>query len=179
MIEGNFIIDPIAHAYNLTDGNLQPNPYGRGLRDLLVKLHVVLNPPELQVPAEVYMADWPMEVLARTLFLETDIDMACNMYLRLNSWFRDGLCPRKKFLRLGTRWPHRFMTYVGVSPTRGLEVCLKDLEDQMRELPHSIGLKLYPDEVEPFRSWRMDDAQSGLSIVRTSPETRHKDGRHS
>ena len=49
------------------------------------------------------------------------------------------------------------MTYVGVSPTRGLEVCLKDLEDQMRELPHSIGLKLYPDEVEPFRSWRMDD----------------------
>ena len=49
------------------------------------------------------------------------------------------------------------MTYVGVSPTRGLEVCLKDLEDQMRELPRSIGLKLYPDEVEPFRSWRMDD----------------------
>ena len=71
MIEGNFIIDPIAHAYNLTDENLQPNPYGRGFRDLLVKLHVVWNPPELQVPAEVYMTDWPMEVLARTLFLET------------------------------------------------------------------------------------------------------------
>jgi uncharacterized protein len=157
MIEGNFIIDPIAHAYNLTDDNLQPNPYGRGLRDLLVKLHVVWNPPELQVPAEVYMTDWPMEVLARTLFLETDIDMACNMYLRLDSWFRDGLCSRQKNLEAATRWPQRFMTYVGVSPTRGLEVCLKDLEDQMRELPHSIGLKLYPDEVEPFRSWRMDD----------------------
>jgi len=27
----------------------------------------------------------------------------------------------------------------------------------MTELPQSIGLKLYPDEVEPFRSWRMDD----------------------
>ena len=93
MIEGNFIIDPIAHAYNLTDDNLQPNPYGRGLRDLLVKLHVVWNPPELQVPAEVYMTDWPMEVLARTLFLETDIDMACNMYLRL-----DFVVPRRTLL---------------------------------------------------------------------------------
>src|SRR5580704_16121420 len=89
MIEGNFIINPIVHAYNLTDENLQPNPYGRGLRDLLVKLHLVWNPPELRVPAEVYMTDWPMEVLARTLFLESDVDMACNMYLRLDSWFRD------------------------------------------------------------------------------------------
>ena len=128
MIEGNFIINPIAHAYNLTDENLQPNPYGRGLRDLLVKLHLVWNPPELRVPAEVYMTDWPMEVLARTLFLESEVDMACNMYLRLDSWFRDGLCSRKKNVEAATRWPQRFMTYVGVSPTRGLEVCLKDLE---------------------------------------------------
>src|SRR4051812_17599746 len=150
MIEGNFIINPIAHAYNLTDDNLQPNPYGRGLRDLLVKLHLVWNPPELRVPAEVYMSDWPMEVLARTLFLETDIDLACNMYLRLDSWFRDGLCSRTKNVEAASRWPQRFMTYVGVSPTRGLDVCLRDLEDQMTELPQSIGLKLYPDEVEPF-----------------------------
>jgi predicted TIM-barrel fold metal-dependent hydrolase len=157
MIEGNFIINPIAHAYNLTDDNLQPNPYGRGLRDLLVKLHLVWNPPELRVPAEVYMTDWPMEVLARTLFLETEIDMACNMYLRLDSWFRDGLCSRKKNVEAASRWPQRFMTYVGVSPTKGLDVCLRDLEEQMKELPDSIGLKLYPDEVEPFRSWRMDD----------------------
>lgn len=157
MIEGNFIINPIAHAYNLTDENLQPNPYARGLRDLLVKLHLVWNPEHLQVPAEVYMTDWPMEALARTLFLETDIDMAANMYLRLDSWFRDGLCSRRKNVEAATRWPDRFLTYVGVSPTEGLEVCLKDLEEQMQELPNSIGLKLYPDNVEPFRSWRMDD----------------------
>jgi uncharacterized protein len=81
------------------------------------------------------------------------------MYLRLDSWFRDGLCSRKKNVEAATRWPQRFMTYVGVSPTRGLEVCLKDLEEQMQELPNSIGLKLYPDEVEPFRSWRMDDPE--------------------
>jgi predicted TIM-barrel fold metal-dependent hydrolase len=157
MIEGEFIINPVAHAYNLTDQNLQPNPYATGLRDLLVKLHLVWNPPNLRVPAEVYMSDWPIEVLAKTLFLETDVDVAANMYLRLDSWFRDGLCSRKKNVEAAKRWPHRFLTYVGVSPTDGLERCLADLEDQVREIPNAVGLKLYPDQVEPFRSWRMDD----------------------
>ena len=54
------------------------------MRDLLVNLHMVWNPPNLRVPAEVYMTDWPVEVLARTLFLESDVDMAANMYLRLD-----------------------------------------------------------------------------------------------
>jgi predicted TIM-barrel fold metal-dependent hydrolase len=103
------------------------------------------------------MSDWPVEAVARTLFLETDVDMAANMYLRLDSWFKDGLCSRAKNVEAATRWPERYLTYVGVSPTQGLEACLKDLEEQMAELPNSIGLKLYPDEVEPFRSWRMDD----------------------
>jgi len=157
MIEGNFIINPVAHAYDLTDKNLQPNPYARGLRDLLVRLHTVWNPPELRVPPEVYMTDWPVEVLARTLFLESDVDMAANMYLRLDSWFKDGLCSREKNVEVARRWPDRFFTYVGVNPIEGLESCLRDLEEQMAELPNSTGLKLYPDQVEPFRSWRMDD----------------------
>ena len=59
-----------------------------------------------------------------------------------STWFKDGLCSRDKNVEAARRWPDRFLTYVGVSPTRGLEVCLRDLEDQMRELPNSIGLKL-------------------------------------
>jgi predicted TIM-barrel fold metal-dependent hydrolase len=103
------------------------------------------------------MTDWPVEVLARTLFLESDVDMAANMYLRLDSWFKDGLCSRQKNVEVARRWPDRFFTYVGVNPIDGLDVCLRDLEAQMAELPKSIGLKLYPDQVQPFRSWRMDD----------------------
>ncbi len=157
MIDDTFIINPVAHAYNLTDQNLQPNKYASGLRKLLVDLHHSWNPPELRVPMEVYMSDWPMEALARTMFLESDVDMAANMYLRLDSWFKDGLCSREKNVEAATRWPQRFLTYVGVDPTSGLEKCLRDLDDQMRELPNSIGLKLYPDQVEPLRSWRFDD----------------------
>jgi uncharacterized protein len=157
MIENAFIINPVAHAYNLTDQNLQPNKYANGLRKLLTDLHHTWNPPELRVPMEVYMSDWPMEALAKTMFLESDVDMAANMNLRLDSWFKDGLCSREKNVEAARRWPDRFFTYVGVDPISGLENCLRDLEEQMEELPNSVGLKLYPDQVEPLRSWRMDD----------------------
>ena len=170
MIEGAIIINPVAHAYNLSDQNLQPNPFAVGLRDLLVKLHMAWNPPELQVPLEVYRSDWPVEALARTLFLETDIDLAANMYLRLDSWFHDGLCSRAKNVEAANRWPDRFMTYAGVNPMRGVDVCVKDLEDQMQELPTSIGLKLYPDEVAPLGSWRMDDPDLAYPLFERAQE---------
>ena len=70
MIDDTFIINPVAHAYNLTDQNLQPNKYASGLRKLLVDLHHSWNPPELRVPMEVYMSDWPMEALARRVIIE-------------------------------------------------------------------------------------------------------------
>src|SRR2546421_1935301 len=157
MIDDVFVINAVAHACNLRDDNLRPNRYATALRDLFVSLHQGWNPPEYQVPADVFVSDWPIEVLARTLFLETDVDMAVNHNLRLDSWFHDGLCSREKNVEAGTRWPGRFLTYVGVDPMLGLETCLRDLEEQVRELPNSVGLKLYPDAVEPFREFRMDD----------------------
>ena len=36
MIDDVFVINPVAHSYNLSDANLQPNPYAHGLRKLLV-----------------------------------------------------------------------------------------------------------------------------------------------
>jgi predicted TIM-barrel fold metal-dependent hydrolase len=170
MIEDAFVINPTVHAYNLRDDNLQANPYARGLRDLLVNLHQVWNPPEYRVPPEIYVSDWPVEALAKTLFLETDIDIAANMYLRLDSWFHDGLCSRQKNVEAATRWPNRFLTYVGVNPTLGLDVCLRELDDQMRELPQAVGLKLYPDAVEPFRSWRMDDPKLAYPLFERAAE---------
>jgi predicted TIM-barrel fold metal-dependent hydrolase len=157
MIDGVFVINPVAHTYNLSDENLQPNPYAVGLRDLLVQLHSVWNPRDQRVPDEIYRSDWPVEALAKTLFLETEVDMASHHNLRLDSWFKGGLDAHHKNVEVATRWPNRFMTYLGVSPLAGLESCFADMEAQRRDLPDAIGLKLYPDEVEPFRSWRMDD----------------------
>lgn len=170
MIEDVFVINPVSHAYNLRDDNVQDNPYGRGLRELLWQIHHLWNPPELQVPRDVYLSDWPIEALARTMFRETSIDIAANMYLRLDSWFVDGLCSRQKNVEAATRWPNRFFNYVGVDPTDGLEVCLRELEEQMEEIPGAVGLKLYPDQVEPFRSWRMDDPSLAYPLFERAQE---------
>jgi predicted TIM-barrel fold metal-dependent hydrolase len=170
MIDGVFVINPIAHAYDLSEENIRPNAYGRGLAKLLWQLHYEWNPPELRVPQDVYMSDWPMEALARTMFLESPIDMAANMNLRLDSWFLDGLCSREKNVEAAERWPNRFFTYVGVDPTQPPDVFLPDLEDQMRELPGSVGLKLYPDRVDPLGQFRMDDPKVAYPLFERALE---------
>jgi hypothetical protein len=56
-----------------------------------------------------------------------------------------------------TKYPDRFLAYVGLDPTLGLERCIEQLDRQLADIPDAVGLKLYPGQVEPLRSWRMDD----------------------
>jgi predicted TIM-barrel fold metal-dependent hydrolase len=62
------------------------------------------------------------------------------------------------------RWPQRFVGYVGVDPTMGLDVCLRELDEQLDELPEAVGLKLYPAQIDPIRSWRMDDPKLAFPL---------------
>ena len=97
-------------------------------------------------------------MLAETHFLESDVDLLVYHTLRLDSLFADGLCSFAKALELHRRWPGRVITYLGIDPTLGLERTLRDLEDQHAQLPSAVGVKFYPDQVEPYRTFRMDDA---------------------
>lgn len=157
MLDGYFIIDPTTHAYNLADDNVRDNPFAKEFRKTLWGLHRDWNSPELIMSNEAYFTDWSVDLLVDTLFKETSTDLSAHHYLRLDSWFHDGLCSREKNVEIANRWPDRVMPYLGVDPTAGLEVCLADLRSQKAELPGAIGLKLYPDQVNPLRSWRMDD----------------------
>ena len=58
-----------------------------------------------------------MDVLAQTLFLESDVDVAAFHTLRLDSYMKDGLCRHEKTLEAVTSYPDRFLGYVGVDPT--------------------------------------------------------------
>ncbi len=165
MIDGMFVFNAVAHAYNLTDENTHKNRHAQSLRDLLLILHRDWQ-PGYGLSAKEQTSDWPIEVLARTLFLESDCDMAATHTLRLNSYFDDGLCARHKMVEAVRRWPQRFVGYVGVDPTMGLDVCLRELDEQMDELPEAVGLKLYPAQIDPIRSWRMDDPKLAFPLFR-------------
>lgn len=164
MLDDLFVIDGVAHAYNLRPDNIQPNRHAAGLRDLLLALHVGWNPPGVSMSAEDQQTDWPIEVLARSLFLETDIDMAVNHTLRLDSYMKDGLCRREKTVEALTKYPDRFFGYVGVDPTDGIDVCIREVEDQLDELPQAVGIKLYPTQVEPYVTWQMDDPREAFPL---------------
>jgi predicted TIM-barrel fold metal-dependent hydrolase len=163
MIDGMFVFNAVSHAYNLTDENTHKNRHAQSLRDLLLILHRDWQ-PGYGMSAQEQTSDWPMEVVARTLFLESDCDMAATHTLRLDSYFNDGLCARHKMVEAVRRWPQRFVGYVGVDPTMGLDVCMRELDEQLDELPEAVGLKLYPAQIDPIRSWRMDDPKLAFPL---------------
>jgi len=169
MIDGMFVFNAVTHAYNLTDENTQTAKNAQALRDIFCVLHKAWQPEFGLNPLEM-KTDWPIEVMARTLFLESDCDMAATHTLTLQSYFKDGLCSRAKTVEAVRRWPHRFVGYVGVDPTKGLDVCLRDLDEQLEEMPQAVGLKLYPAQINPHRSWRMDDPKLAFPLFKRAQE---------
>lgn len=159
MIDGMVVIDATTHAYNLSDSNLVGGRYAYVFREVLWGLHARCTPPDARVSREAFCSDWSPEILARTLFTESAVDLAVHHRLRLDSLFADGLCAQGKNEELARRWPQRFLTYAGVNPLDGIETCLRELREQVQRLPGTVGLKLYPDAGTPDRSWRMDDPQ--------------------
>lgn len=164
VIDDVFVIDPTVHNYNLHPSNVQPNRWAEGLRDMLYKFHSEWQPPDVQVPRELYFQDWSNELFVRTLFLESDTDLGGTQNLRLDSWFKDGLVSLEKNIELARSWPDRFVVYLGLDPFQGIEACLEDLERQKELIPSAIGLKMYPDRVDPLGRWRADDPEAAFPL---------------
>lgn len=170
MLDDIFVINPVAHAYNMTRENVVDRKYALPLYEQLMALHIAWNPPGVGVSPEVQACDWTIDTLARTLFLESDVDLAAHHTLRLDSYFRDGMCRHEKTLEAVTKYPQRFFAYVGVDPTMGLERCIEELERQVEEIPTAVGLKLYPSQINPLRSWRMDDPSLAFPLFARAQE---------
>lgn len=169
MIDDYFVINPVAHAYNLAPDNIVSQP-GEVVRDMLYGFHAMWSPPNAVMSPEEFMSDWSVDAMAQALFVESDVDLACTHTLRLDSYFADGLAARAKTVEAVTRYPDRFMGYVGVDPTAGLDRCLGELEEQVAELPQAVGLKMYPAQVQPDRSWRLDDPDLAFPLVERAAE---------
>lgn len=169
MIGSTPVVNAVAHAYNLAPGNAR-GPVGEAVRQGFHGIHSTFNPPGEQVPAESFLVDQSAELLAHTHFLESDVDLLVYHVLRLDSLFHDGLCSLDKAVELTTRWPQRVATYLGVDPTLGLARCLADLEEQHALLPQAVGLKLYPDQLDPYRTFSMDDPELMFPLYERAAE---------
>ena len=52
MLDDIFVINPVAHAYNLRPDNIQDNVYAESLRDMLTAMHETWNPPGIGLSAD-------------------------------------------------------------------------------------------------------------------------------
>ncbi|MGW1050731.1 amidohydrolase family protein [Streptomyces sp. NPDC002521] len=164
MIDNMFVIDATVHPYNVADGNLRkdgefPNLHAFALREMLWGMHERFATEGSGIPREIFCTDWPPELLAWTLFTESDADMAVNHRLRIDAVFEDGLCNGEKNRALAEKWPQRIVPYAGINPALGIEACLKDLREQVARVPGTIGIKMYPNAGSPDLSWRLDDPE--------------------
>jgi len=150
------VVNAVAHAYNLAADNARGS-VGAMVRDGFYGIHAHYNPPGWSMPKEIFQTDQSAHLLARTHFLESDVDVLAYHVLRLDSLFADGLCSLAKAVELSRRWPQRVVTYLGIDPTLGAARCVRDMEEQFALLPGALGVKMYPDQLEPYRTFRMDD----------------------
>ncbi len=156
MIDDVFVIDAIAHCLDFSNENCVKGA-GEPLQNLIYGLHATWNPPDQVVTQDMLLWAMPPEVLARTLFLESNIDFAVTHHIPIYSWFSKGAVTREQNEALVSQWPHRFVGYAGVDPTQGIDVAIEQLDEQMRACPQLSGLKFYPAAVNPYRSFRLDD----------------------
>jgi predicted TIM-barrel fold metal-dependent hydrolase len=158
LADGTPVVNAVARAYNLSPQNAR-GPMGEAVRRGFYGIHAQFNPPDWVVPEESFCIDQSAELLAGTHFHESDVDLLVYHVLRLDSLFADGLCSVDKAVELHRRWPQRTIVYLGLDPTLGLQRSLEDLDLQAELLPGAVGVKLYPDQLQPYRTFAMDDPE--------------------
>ncbi|SRR5713101_1121744 len=171
MIDDIFVINAVSHTYNMSPSNVLPNRFAHALwkflGDAMGMVHSVMG---LELAPEDFLTDWSVDALARANFLESDVDIAAHHTLPLFSYFEDGFAPHSKTNEALTKYPDRFLGYVAVDPTMGIDAALKEMDRQLDEVPAAVGLKLYPSQVEPLRSFRMDDPKVAFPLFERAQE---------
>ena len=156
MIDDAFVIDAVAHSPNFANENCR-NRSAHELIALVKQLHLYWNPEGYRLPEDYFLVDVDVETVARTLFLESPTDMTVHHHLPLYSWFHDGNVSQEKNAEIARRWPHRVIAYIGLDPTTGTKACIESMERQLEALPTAVGIKFYPHQVEPWRTFRLDE----------------------
>jgi predicted TIM-barrel fold metal-dependent hydrolase len=151
---GTFVIDAVAHAYNLDPSNYFIKDHAEAITEMVYGV-VAGAPPGYGVPRDAFIRDWPVEDMADMLFVESDTDIAVFHPTPITA-YHDGLVGVDKAAEVVKRWPDRFYAYATLDPL--WPEWTYTLEQQV-EMFNPIGLKLYPSSwgQKKHDYYRMDD----------------------
>jgi predicted TIM-barrel fold metal-dependent hydrolase len=151
---GTFVIDSVAHAYNMDPSNFFVADHAAAINEMVYGV-VAGAPQGYGVSREGYIRDWPIEDTANMMFVESDTDIAVFHPVPITA-YHDGLVAIDKAAEVVERWPDRFLAYATLDPL--WPEWAPTLEEQVERF-HPIGLKLYPSSwgTKQHEFYRMDD----------------------
>ncbi len=167
MIEDAFVIDAVAHGYNLDPSNFQATSAAKKFAAIAYpQLHKALSPPDARylLSEEQFVRRCDPELLASCLFEESQSDMAVYHATPLYGFFKDGGSPISIGKAVAALAPGRMMFYGAVQPFDAARA-IDDLDRQIEE-DGIIGLKFYPNDLwqGKLTSFRMDDENVAFPI---------------
>ena len=86
MIDGEFVIDGVVHAYNQTRENFADEVGGSSMTEMAYLLAKGSNDPMYELSREVYLSNWSVDDLATLMFRESQTDVAVFHHLALASF---------------------------------------------------------------------------------------------
>ena len=163
MINGKFVIDGVAHAFDNRVENCIGGAYAERIVRNNFDFQWTMLPRQYALDHDEYYIEMTADMLASCLFAESDTDVA--VYHPLPTWgvFRD-FSPIDVGLDVKTRWPGRMLVYGAVSPLEGTKAS-EDLDQQVREWGVD-AIKLYPVDIIDgnMRSFSMADDKVAYPI---------------
>jgi predicted TIM-barrel fold metal-dependent hydrolase len=172
--DGTFVIDCVAHAFNLTEQNFAHYGHAKAVTDMIYGV-VSVAPEGYALTEDAVKRDWEIDDTAAMLFRESKTDVAVFHPTPIFA-YKDGLSAFHKGLEGVKRWPNRFVgCWVSVDPLQG-HAAYDMLEEQTAALKDAgvdpYGVKLYPTSWrgEVVDSWRMDDPKLAFPLFERAAE---------
>lgn len=157
MIGGAVVVDAVVHPYNLAPAN--QNPAAQPQLDAVFAAHEIAmdeEHAEFSMTREEFFADVSFDTIARSLFVESPVDMAVIHALPNLGFAKDYVTDPRRAAEYRDRHPDRFRLFATVD-TPVTQAAIDQLEWQVKELGVD-GLKLYPAFFYDGKGegWRLD-----------------------
>jgi predicted TIM-barrel fold metal-dependent hydrolase len=172
--DGTFVIDAVAHSFNLTPENFAHQHHAQAVTDMIYGV-VSVAPDGYALTEDAVKRDWQVDDMAAMLFNESDTDVAIYHPTPIFA-YKDGLSAFYKGVEALRQWPNRIIgCWVSVDPLQG-KAAFDMLEEQTAALrdvgAEPYGVKLYPTSWrgEVVDSWRMDDPKIAFPLFERAAE---------
>ncbi|MYL10280.1 MAG: amidohydrolase, partial [Acidimicrobiia bacterium] len=168
MIDGMYVIDGVAHAYNWDITNFRSTRVGEKFREIVYPhIHEMISPlgTDYVMTRDEFLRTCSPETLVNCLFAESQTDLAVYHEVPLFGFVNDGGSPMWIGQAAAELAPERFLFYGAVRPYDTANAI--DRIDEQLENPGILGLKLYPNDVWEGKvtRLRLDDEEIAFPIL--------------